>query len=181
MYCIIPRSTVSRIQPVSPFSADHVVVNSLHSINYNLTMEYSFGSRRTSMPNYRLHIDRLQVLFQSPSIMTFNSSPISLNHSLQVYLQTNLISTSKLARSRPQSASQCSHNYCLVKHFSWKEEGRSWTLCHSLHHIRYGIRVSERFWLKQCSERVREYEGIPDHDEPHKLHWSLIARQCVRK
>jgi len=38
-YCIIPRSTVSRSQPVSHLSADHVVFNSLHWHNYELTNE----------------------------------------------------------------------------------------------------------------------------------------------
>jgi len=39
VYCIIPRSTVSCSQPVSHLSADHVVLNSLHSHNYLLTNE----------------------------------------------------------------------------------------------------------------------------------------------
>ena len=42
-YCIHhvinPRSTVSRSLPVSHLSADHVVLNSLHSHNYKLTNE----------------------------------------------------------------------------------------------------------------------------------------------
>ena len=38
-YYIIPRPSVSRSQPVSHLSADHVVLNSLHSHNYELTNE----------------------------------------------------------------------------------------------------------------------------------------------
>jgi len=38
-YCIIPRSTVSRSQPVSHLPADHVVLNSLHSHNDKSTNE----------------------------------------------------------------------------------------------------------------------------------------------
>ena len=95
-YCIIPRSTVSHSQPVSHLSADHVLLNFLHSHNYKLTNEYSLSSHHTSLPNYRLQIDHLQVLLQSRSIMASKCisrlhrsqptsvSPFSLDCSLKV-------------------------------------------------------------------------------------------------
>jgi len=35
----------------------------------------------------------------------------------------------------------------------------------------------EQFWLKDCRMRVRGYEGIPGHDELHKLGGSMKAQQ----
>ena len=86
-YCIIPPLTVSHSQQVSHLSADHVAFNSLHPNNYESTNKSSLSTRRTSLPNYCLQILRLQVLLQSHSIMASRR-------------------ISKLARSRPPSASQ---------------------------------------------------------------------------
>jgi len=120
-YCIIPRSTVFRSQPVSHLSADHVVLNSLHSRNYKLTNEQHHRSCRASLPKYCRQIDRLLVLLQSFSITaskcisTFagsrppDASPNSLNRGLQLHLQSPLIAAStcisELVRSRPPTAS----------------------------------------------------------------------------
>jgi len=81
-------------KPVSHPSADHVVLNSLHSHNYKLTNELSLSLRRASLPNYRLQIDRLLVLLQSRSIM-FS------------------MCISKLTRSQPPSVSLNCHDYGL--------------------------------------------------------------------
>jgi len=55
------------------------------------------------------YTDHLQVLVQSHSTTASSASPNSLKHSLQLYLQTRLITASKciskLARSRPTGAS----------------------------------------------------------------------------
>jgi hypothetical protein len=32
-----------------------------------------------------------------------------------------------------------------------------------------GNHRKERFYLMECRKRVRGYEGIPGHDEPHKF------------
>jgi len=40
-----------------------------------------------------------------------------------------------------------------------------------------GIGEKEWFWLKERRKRVRGYEGIPGHDEPHKLCGSMKAWQ----
>jgi len=117
VYCIIPRSTVSR----SHLSADHVVLNSLHSHNHELTNQWSVSSRRASLPNYRLQIDRLQVLLRSRSITASKCisslarlrPPISLDHGLQLPLQTRSIMASNLARSQPPSASLNSLDHSL--------------------------------------------------------------------
>jgi len=39
----------------------------------------------------------------------------------------------------------------------------------------------EPFCVKECRMRVRGYEGIPGHDEPHKLRGSINAwQECMR-
>jgi hypothetical protein len=128
-YCIILRSTVSRSQTVSHLSANHVVLKSLHSHNYQLTNAQSLSSCRASLPNYRLQIDRLLVLLQSRPIMAskcmcklVQSRPpsVSLNsqdYGLQVHLQTRSITAfkciSKLVRLRPPSVSPNLLDYSL--------------------------------------------------------------------
>jgi len=47
-----------------------------------------------------------------------STRPISLNHSLQVYIQTRSITASKFARSQPPSASPNSLDYGLQVHLS---------------------------------------------------------------
>jgi len=95
-YCIIPRSTVSRSQPVSHLWADHVVLNSLHSHNYELTNEYySVSSRHTSLPPK----------LPPPDWPPASTPPISLNHGSKCI--------SKLARLQPPSVSRNLHDYCL--------------------------------------------------------------------
>jgi len=43
-----------------------------------------------------------------------------------------------------------------------------------------GIREKDRFWLKEYRKRVRGYEGIPGHDELHKLRGSMNAwQECM--
>jgi len=127
-YCIIPRSTVSHSQPVSQLLADHVVLDSLHSDNSECTNESSLSSRRASLPNYHLQIDRLLVLPQSLSIMASKcisklaqSQPpsVSLNShddGLQEHLQTRLTMVSKLAQSRTPGVSPNSLHYGLGVH-----------------------------------------------------------------
>jgi len=68
VYCIIRWSTVSRTQRVSHLSADHDVLNSLHSSSYELTNEWSHSSCCASLLNNCLQIDRLLVFHQSHSI-----------------------------------------------------------------------------------------------------------------
>jgi len=125
MYCINPRLTVSCSQPVSHLSADHVVLNPLHSHNHELTNELSPSSRRASLPIYRLQIDHLQVLLQSRSITASKCisklarlrppsvSPSSLDYGLQVCTITASMCISKLARSQSPSVSLNSHDYGL--------------------------------------------------------------------
>jgi len=126
-YSIIPRSTVSRSQPVSHLSADVVVLNSLHSHNYKLSNQERLSCRCAS-----LQIDRFQVLLQSRSIIACkcmsklarsrppSASLSSLNLGLQLHLQPRSITASKcisnLARSRPQSASPNSLDHWLLVH-----------------------------------------------------------------
>jgi len=70
-YCVIPTPTVSRSLPVSHLSADHVVLNSLHSHYFQLINELSLSSNRPLLLNYRLKIDCINILLQSRSIMAF--------------------------------------------------------------------------------------------------------------
>ena len=129
MYCIIPRSTVPCSQPVSHISADHAVLNSLHSHNYNLTHELSLSSHHTFFPNNRLQIVRLLALLQPPLIMAskciYTFAPLLppsttrdlFNHGLQVHLQTRSITASKciseFTRPRPPIASPNSLDHGL--------------------------------------------------------------------
>jgi len=39
-----------------------------------------------------------------------------------------------------------------------------------------GIPVKERFWLEEHRKRVRGSQGIPGHDEQHKLSGFMKAR-----
>jgi len=92
--CIIPRSTVSRSQPVSHLTVEHVMLNPVHSLYYEVTNEYSLSSCRASIPNYHQLISCLQVLVKfglvmaSKCISKLASSlpPSSHTHRLLVHL-----------------------------------------------------------------------------------------------
>jgi len=44
-----------------------------------------------------------------------------------------------------------------------------------------GILEKEWFWLKERRKMVRGSDGLPVHDEPHKLHGSMHTwQECVR-
>ena len=150
-WCIIPRSTVSGSQPVSHLAADHVVLNSSHSHNYVLTNKYSLSSRRTSLPNYRLQIDRPQALLQSRSIMASkcisklaqsqlpSESLPSPDYGLHVRTMMACKCIYKLARSRPPSASPNSPDHGLQVHLqtsSTQHPGLSQTSHEYAPHVR---------------------------------------------
>jgi len=116
-------------------------------------------------------------------------SPNSLDHTLQVYLQNRSITASKfaqswfskcistVARSRPRSSSLSSPTLSVVK--CWSLEGGQPIINTPLHlgwHLK-GIPDKEQFWLEECRKRVRGYDGIQGHDEPHKLCGSTKAYQ----
>ena len=43
------------------------------------------------------------------------------------------------------------------------------------------ILEKEPFWLEERRKRVRGYDGIPGHDEPHQLRGSINAwQECMR-
>jgi len=86
-YCIIPRSTDSRSQPVSQLSADRNVLNSLHSHNYELTNEWSLSLNRTHLPSYRLQIVCLQIVRLQIFCLQIECCPIDCLHT--DYLQIN--------------------------------------------------------------------------------------------
>ena len=208
MYCIIPRSTISHSQPVSHLLADHVALNSLNFDNYELTNEYSLSSHHASLPNYRLEIDRLEVLVQSRLIMASKCisklarskpssvSPNSHDYGLQVCRITATKSISKLAHVRPRrshdhrlhthstTASECITQFTRSHCGATVEiEGRL-PIINTPPHLAWhpkGILEKEWFWLEERRKRVRGYEGKPGHDEPHKLHRSMKAwQECVR-
>jgi hypothetical protein len=68
LYTASSQDRLSNFQPVRHLLADHVVLNSRHSHNYELTKDKSFSCCLTSLPNYHLQIDYLQVLIHSRSI-----------------------------------------------------------------------------------------------------------------
>jgi len=50
------------------------------------------------------------------------------------------------------------------------------TLLHLSLHSK-GIREKERFWIEEWRNRVRGYDKLPSHEEPHKLRGSRKTRQ----
>jgi len=107
-YCIILRSTVSHSQPVSHLSADYLVLNSLHSHNYELTNQERPRFHCKCLPIYRLQMPR------PPDALPLNVSPDTLHSGFQVHLWVPLISSSecisKLTQLWPPSASLSSVN-----------------------------------------------------------------------
>jgi hypothetical protein len=100
---------------------------------------------------------------------TASVSPNSLDYSLQVHVQTHSISALEcISKFTP---SQCGETLEL--------EGRQ-PIINSLPHLAWhpkGIPEKEQFCLKPCMKRVSGYATIPGHDELHKLHESMNARQ----
>jgi hypothetical protein len=90
-------------------AADHVVLNSLHSHDYELTNEYRLSCHCTSLQIYHLQIHHLQVLLQSQSIMASKCiSTLARSRPPRESLSYTITASkciSKLARSRPPSAS----------------------------------------------------------------------------
>jgi len=109
-----------------------------------------------------------------------SASPHSRNHGLRVHLPTRSIAVSncisKLARSRPRSVSLSSLDHGVV-------EGRQ-PIIKPPPHLTWdlnGILEKGRFWFEEHRKRVRGFERIPGHDEPHKLRGSMNAwQECVR-
>jgi hypothetical protein len=125
--------------------------------------------------------------------------PSWLHPSLQVHRQTRSIATSKciskLAPSVPSSVSPHSHDSGLLLCTTTASEfilmfTRSWCgvtvqlldrqpIINTLPHLTsYLMKITETaaFWLKERRKRVRGYEGIPGHYEPHKLCGSLKSQ-----
>jgi len=134
----------------------------------------------------------------------WSASPNSHNYGLQVHLQIRSITASKcisrLARLQPLSASSnllypsvqvyletrsIRASECISKLTpsrcceTLEVEGRQ-PIIDSPPHLAChpkGIREKKQSWLKECRKRVSGYNGIPGHDELHKLHGSPNARQ----
>jgi hypothetical protein len=140
-YCIIPRSTASRSQPVSHLLADYVGTqfSTVLQLQVNEWIEPPLPSclppklpppgwpRPCTHPisldyGLQVHLHTLSITaFKCISTVTRlwppSGSPILLDHSLQVYLHIPLITASmcisKLAWSRPPSAPPNSHDHTL--------------------------------------------------------------------
>jgi len=103
------------------FSAHLIVLNSLHSYNYELTNELSPSSLSQFSPNlpppHRLPPNR-----PPPNQLLPDTPPMSNKHGLQVHLQTRSISASKgiskRARSRPPSVFPISFDHGLHVHIN---------------------------------------------------------------
>jgi len=134
-YCIhrglqYPKINCLLLLGSSHLSANLVVLNCLHSNNYNLTNKSSPISCHASLLLYPLQINHLQVLLQSQSIMASKLIPqltqwwpqheslSLLNHGLHVYLQTRLITAYNIIQlwhpnritNLAQSQTPCSHD-----------------------------------------------------------------------
>jgi len=221
---------------------------SLYSLNYGLQVHLQTGAIMASkcilkvawLAPPSLHDHGLQVhVSKLAESLPPSPSPNSVDHSLQVYLQTCTITAfkfiSKLVQLRHPSASPNSHNYGLQVHLeccsitvseciskftrslrpflssntldyclprnlqtgsimasaciaeftrlqcgeTLELEGRQPIINTPPHLARHtkGILETELFWLGEHRMRVRGYEGIPRHDEPHKLRGSTKAWQ----
>jgi len=99
--------------------------------------------------------------------------PNLLDHGLQVHVQTRSITASecisKFTGSRCGETVELERRHPIIDippHLAWYLKG---------------IRDKERLLLEERRKRVRGYEGIPGHDEPHKWHGSMNAwQQCVK-
>jgi len=185
-WCIIPRSTVSGSQPVSHLAADHVVLNSSHSHNYVLTNKYSLSSRRTSLPNYRLQIDRPQALLQSRSIMASkcisklaqsqlpSESLPSPDYGLHVRTMMACKCIYKLARSRPPSASPNSPDHGLQVHLQTRPITASKCISKLAQH-------SIRVYLKPRTNTLPMFAQSPHSSaSPHSLDRGLQVHLQTR-
>jgi len=116
-----------------------------------------------------------------------SGSPNSLDHGLQTLLLLHLISASKCISNLARSHPPCLHDYSLLvhlqtcsltasKYISKLTRSRCDETAELPRHPK-GIRQNEQFWFEEGGKRVREYEGIPGCEEPHKLRGSMKARQ----
>jgi len=141
---------------------------------------------------------------KSISKLTLLRPPSSLDHGLQVSLQTRSItaskSISKLALIRPPSlhdhglqvhlqtrtimASECISKFTRSRCGEMVELERRQPIINIPPHLTWRLKAileKEWFWLEERRNRVRGYDRIPGHDEPHKLRGSMKAREeCVR-
>jgi len=127
---------------------------------------------------------------------------MSLDYGLQVRTimasmcipKTGSITSSKFAQSRPPSASRklaqllppSLHNHSLGVHpyvhsiMVWWKSGARRQTAHHHHSTAPRMPKKEPFWLEERRKRVRGYDGILGHDEPHKMRGSMEAWQgCV--
>jgi len=112
MYCItlISKSLPTPSQS-SHHSADHVVLNLVHSDNFELTNQLSLSSQHASLLICHLQIDHHQVLLHSHLIIASKcifKLGLSQPH---VYLQSSSIAASQSARLQPPRSSTWSHKY----------------------------------------------------------------------
>jgi len=102
-----------------------------------------------------------------------NISPNIFHYGLQVHLQTWWIIGS-------ECISEFTRSWCgeMVVLDGWHPIIN--TLPHLAWHTK-GIHGNERFLPEERRKWVRQYDGIPGHDEPHKLCGSMNAwKQCMR-
>jgi len=98
---------------------------------------------------------------------------MSFDHGLQVYLQTHSIMASECISKFTRS--QCGESVEL--------EGWQPIINAPPHLAWFAKRLPERerIQFKHHRKRMRRYEGIPGHDEPHMSRGSTKARQeCMR-
>jgi len=177
-YCIIPTTTVSCYQPVSHLAADHDVQNHLHAHNYKLANEWNVSCHRAPLLNYHQQIHRLQVLFQSRSIMAskcmskLTPSPprsVSLtwhNSSLQGCTMTASKWISTPAQSRTQTPSLKSHGHGLQVHL----QSRSITATKW---------ISNLACLQSRSASVRSlHHGLVTRQSSHGMSREFLRQSC---
>jgi len=110
-------STVTCYQPISQLLVDRVVLNSIHSHNYELTNESSLRFHRTCLQIYRLlircleidclQIDRLQLKYLQINLLQVLLQPWSITQSKPI---------SEFTRSQPPSASSNLPEHGLQAH-----------------------------------------------------------------
>jgi len=106
-----------------------------------------------------------------------SASPTLLDYNLQVYLQSPMITASKLTQSLPLSTSLCSLDHGVVEQWSSKADNSSWTL----HRTSHGI--WRQFVRKRSSSLKTVVSGWDDIKRYPAMmnHTNCVDQKCFER